>query len=130
LSHDVKPWQVRATPLAALAASVGTLVCCAIPSLLVLLGLGATAASLIASLPWLVVLSRHKVWVFSVAGLLVWSSWWYIHRVAPRIALEGAACPPGVARFARRVWRLSAIVYATGLAVAYGLGPLLERLEP
>jgi len=130
LSQDVTPWQVRATPLAALAASLGTLVCCALPSLLVFLGLGATVASLVASLPWLVGLSRHKAWVFLGAGMLIGTSWWYLHRLAPRLALEGAACPPQVARFARRAWLLSAAVYATGLVVAYGLGPLLEALDP
>lgn len=35
-------------------ASLGTLVCCALPSLFVLLGLGATLASLLSSAPWLV----------------------------------------------------------------------------
>lgn len=127
--QDVKPWQVRATPLASLAVSVGTLVCCALPSLLVFLGLGATVASLVASLPWLVVLSRHKAWVFLAAGLLIGASWWYLHRLAPRLTPEGAACPPHVARFARRAWLLSAAVYVTGLVVAYGLGPLLQALE-
>ena len=34
--------------------SFGTLLCCALPSLLVLFGLGATVASFLSSLPWLV----------------------------------------------------------------------------
>ncbi len=130
MSPDIKPWQVRATPLAALTASVGTLVCCGLPSLLVFLGLGATVASLVASLPWLVVLSRHKAWMFLAAGMLIAASWWYLRWLAPRLALEGAACPPNVARFARRAWILSVAAYATGLVVAYGLGPLLSALEP
>lgn len=130
MSPGIKPWQVRATPLAALAASVGTLLCCALPSLLVVLGLGATMASLVSGLPWLVVLSRHKAWMFAVTGLLIGASWWYLHRLVPRLALTGAACPPHVARFARRVWRLSALLYGAGFLVAYGLGPLLAELDP
>jgi len=129
LTPDVKPWQVRGPPLAALAASLGTLVCCALPSVLVVLGLGATVASLLASVPWLVVLSRHKAWVFLAAGVLIGASWWYLHRLAPRLAVAGATCPPHVARFARRAWLVSVALYATGLIVAYGLGPLLEALE-
>jgi len=39
--------------------SVGTLLCCALPSVLVLAGLGATVASTLSALPWLVVLSHH-----------------------------------------------------------------------
>src|SRR5688500_7094028 len=51
--------------------SVGTLLCCALPSLLVLAGLGATVASVLASAPWLVALSRHKAWVFAASAILI-----------------------------------------------------------
>lgn len=129
MSHGVKPWQVRAGPLAALAASTSTLLCCALPSLLVFLGLGATVASVVASVPLLVALSQHKAWVFTAAGVLIAASWWYLHLLVPRLALEGASCPPHVARFARQVWYLSAVLYAAGLVTAYGLGPLLKALE-
>jgi len=40
-------------------------------SLLRLLGLGATVATVLASVPWLVTLSHHKSWVFTVAGVLI-----------------------------------------------------------
>lgn len=43
----------------ALFTSLGTLLCCALPSLLVLLGMGATAASFLAALPWLVTLATE-----------------------------------------------------------------------
>ena len=36
----------------------GTLVCCALPSLLVSLGLGSTVAALVGAAPWLVTLSQ------------------------------------------------------------------------
>ena len=48
--------------------SIGTLLCCALPSLLVLFGLGATVASVLSEAPWLVSMSHHKHWVFIVAG--------------------------------------------------------------
>jgi mercuric ion transport protein len=51
--------------------SLGTLLCCALPALLVLIGLGATVASVVSSAPWLITLSRHKNWTFTVAGLLI-----------------------------------------------------------
>ncbi|MBI3982894.1 MAG: hypothetical protein HY337_08275 [Gemmatimonadetes bacterium] len=126
----VKAWQVGATPIAALAGSVSALLCCALPSFLVFVGLGATVASVVASVPWLVALSRHKAWVFTGAGILIGGSWLYLHHLAPRLAVAGAACPPQVARFARRTWRLSVALYAVGVFVAFGLGPLLKALEP
>src|SRR5205085_8201184 len=51
--------------------SFGTLLCCALPSLLVLLGLAATVASFLSAVPWLVTLSHHKNWVFAVSGILI-----------------------------------------------------------
>ncbi len=50
--------------------SLSTLLCCALPSLLVLFGLGASVASFLSFAPWLVSLSRHKSWVFTISGAL------------------------------------------------------------
>lgn len=51
--------------------SVGTLLCCAIPSTLVLLGFGATLASFLSKFPQLIWLSEHKEIVFgSSLGML------------------------------------------------------------
>ena len=51
--------------------SASTLICCAIPALLVTLGAGATLAGLVSSFPQLVWLSAHSAWIFSGAGLLL-----------------------------------------------------------
>src|SRR5438270_4300728 len=74
--------------------SFGTLLCCALPSLLVLLGLGATVASFLSAVPWLVTLSRHKNWVFAFSGFLIASNFLYVYVIAPKLFAEGAACPP------------------------------------
>ena len=44
--------------------SMGTLLCCAIPSTLVLLGLGASLANFLGQFPQLIWLSDNKAWVF------------------------------------------------------------------
>lgn len=49
---------------AGLFGSFGTLLCCAIPSMLVLLGFGATLASFLSSFPELIWLSENKGYVF------------------------------------------------------------------
>ena len=51
--------------------SFSTLFCCAVPSRLVLAGLGATVASVVSEVPGLVTLSHHKNWVFAIAGVLI-----------------------------------------------------------
>src|ERR1700731_3826926 len=72
--------------------SFGTLLCCALPSLLVLLGLGATVASFLAAVPWLVTLSHHKNWVFANSGLLIAGNFVYIYVLAPRFQARGGGC--------------------------------------
>src|SRR5262249_12047791 len=114
--------------------SFGTLLCCALPSLLVLLGLGATVASFLSAVPWLVTLSRHKTWVFAVSGVLIGSNLAFVSVVAPRLRNAGAVCPPGApeacgaaSRFTRVVLWISAVIYAFGVFSAFVLGPLLMR---
>jgi mercuric ion transport protein len=114
--------------------SVGTLVCCALPSLLVLAGLGASVASTLSSLPWLVALSRHKQWTFSVSGMLIALSFLHLYYVAPR--LKAKACTPDspsacedASRLSRVLLWASAAIYVVGFFTAYILGPILTKLD-
>jgi len=114
--------------------SFGTLLCCALPSLLVLLGLGATVASFLSAVPWLVALSRHKVWVFAVSGLLIAANLLYVYAIAPRLQSAGGTCPADspdacatASRFSRIVLWVSAAIYVAGVFSAFVLGPLLMR---
>lgn len=51
--------------------SFGTLICCAIPSTLVLLGFGATLASFLGNFPQLIWLSENKGIVFGVSFVML-----------------------------------------------------------
>lgn len=55
-------------------ASSSTLICCALPALLVALGAGAVLSSLVAVFPQLVWVSEHKEVVFVLAGLMLSAS--------------------------------------------------------
>jgi mercuric ion transport protein len=112
--------------------SAGTLVCCALPSLLVLAGLGATVASVVSAVPWLVTLSRHKEWVFAASGLLIGLNFAYVYAIAPRLRAGGDACLPGApdvcqsaSRAARVVLWISTVLYVIGFFSAFLLGRLL-----
>lgn len=59
------------TSIVSLFATSGTLVCCAIPALLVALGAGAALSSLVSVFPQVVWLSEHKEGVFAFAGLMM-----------------------------------------------------------
>lgn len=119
----------RAAVWASLAATLGTLICCALPSLLVLLGFGTTVAAAVSAAPWLVVLSQNKVWVFLTAGLFIAGSRLYSDYLVPRLTPEGASCPPALGRVTRLVWWGSVGLYAIGFFVAFALGPILMWLD-
>jgi mercuric ion transport protein len=114
--------------------SLGTLLCCALPSLLVLFGLGASVASILSFMPWLVALSRHKQWTFTVSGVLIALSFVNMYYVSPRIrkklcsADDPSACEEASKLSSLLLW-VSAVVYAIGVFVAYALGPILTRLD-
>lgn len=115
--------------------SFSTLICCALPSVLVLLGMGTTVASLLSAAPWLVSLSRHKIWTFSIAGTLIACSFVMTYVIAPRLR-AGETCladDPTTCGEVSKVSRIllwgSAIIYAGGFFVAYLLGPILEKLD-
>ena len=112
--------------------SLGTLLCCALPSLLILVGLGATVASALSAAPWLVTLSRHKNWTFTVAGVLIAANILYIRAIAPRLR---AGCEVGddacarAARLNRILLWASVTIYVVGFSVAYLLGPMLMWMD-
>lgn len=120
----------RAAAGSASAAALASLLCCALPSLFVLLGMGTTVAAVVSAAPWLVSLSRHKTWVFVAAGLLVAGSRLYLSYGVPRLTAEGASCQSSVGRWTRRIWLASAILYGVGAFVAFVLGPILEGVQP
>ncbi len=120
----------------ALFSSVGTLVCCALPALLVLLGFGATVASLISAAPWLVTLSQHKAWVFALAAILTASSFYYVYRIVPQLLVARGACAADDAEACRNATRgsrallwLSSALLVIGFSVAYGLPLVLEQID-
>ncbi len=106
----------------ALFTSFGTLICCALPALLVALGAGAVVAGLVTAVPQIVVISIYKDYVFAAAGVLL------LAAAIMRYATRNAPCPldpfeADACRRLRRVggWILAAAgaVYAVGFFFAY-----------
>jgi mercuric ion transport protein len=115
--------------------SFSTLICCALPSVLVLLGMGTTMASLLSAAPWLVSLSRHKIWTFSIAGVLIAMSFVMTYLIAPRLQ-AGETCEADdpttcgeVSKISRAILWGSAVIWSCGFFVAYLLAPILERID-
>ena len=64
----------------ALISSSASLMCCALPAIFVMLGFGAAFASLINTLPWIVIISEYKWLTFALAGTLIALSAWRLFR--------------------------------------------------
>jgi mercuric ion transport protein len=110
-----------AVGLGTLLLSAGTLICCALPILLVSLGLGASVAALTSAAPWLVSLSAHKNWVFTVSGLAIAGGVFLLYR-------PGRACPtdPRLAalcaradRWNRAALSIAAVIWSIGFTAAF-----------
>ena len=110
-----------AVGLGTLLLSAGTLVCCALPILLVSLGLGASVAALTSAAPWLVALSAYKSWMFALSGLALASGAFLLYR-------PGRTCPadPQLAalcaradRWNRAVLAVAAALWVIGFATAF-----------
>jgi len=96
----------------ALFGSSGTLICCALPIILVTLGAGATVGALTSRLPFLITLSDNKLWVFVGSGLLLMlAAWleWRPGRQCPTDSALAAACQTS------RVWNRRVLVVSIGL---------------
>ena len=110
---------------AALLLSSGTLICCALPALLVVLGAGAALAGLVSAVPQLIWLSEHKALVFGGAGAMLALAGWAQWRA------RSLPCPadPQLARACARTRRIAAITYGVAL-LSYALGVLFAFVLP
>ena len=111
--------------LASLLASSGTLVCCAIPALLVALGAGAALSSLVAVFPQVVWLSERKEELFLLAAVLMLGAGWLQWRA------RNAPCPvqPRLRDACLRTRKVSARVYMASV-VFYLLGGWFAFVQP
>ena len=111
--------------VATLLASSGTLVCCALPALLVALGAGAALSALVSAVPQLVWLSEHKEGLFVMAGLMLAGSGalQWVYRNAP--------CPtdPALRSACLRTRRTSRILYGVSVAI-YTVGGWFAFVQP
>lgn len=103
--------------LLSLFASSSTLICCALPALLVALGAGAALSTLVSAVPQLVWVSEHKDVVFVFAGLMLSASgvlqWRNRHAPCPTDPALRHACLRTRA-WSLRVYGFSVLLYLVG----------------
>lgn len=120
--------QGKFAALLSLLTSSGTLVCCALPALLVTLGAGAALSALVAAVPQLVWLSEHKEGVFTAAALMLAAAgclqWRARTLPCPADPALAAACARARTT-SLRVYALSLAIFLTGGFFAF-IAPLLS----
>lgn len=123
-------WRETVVSVGTLFLSTGTLLCCALPILLVSLGMGAVVASVVGSAPWLVELSRHKIWLFATTGVLLLIDGWLIYRSGrqcPTDPVLAKACATAD-RWNRRFWWVALSVWSAGTFMAYAWLPVMQLM--
>ena len=59
------------SPSLSLFTSFSTLICCALPALLISIGMGASLASFVSAFPWIIFISKYKIEIFILAAILL-----------------------------------------------------------
>lgn len=109
-------------PTLSLFTSAGTLICCALPALLVTLGMGATLAGLVSNVPWITAISDYKGYVFAWAGFMLalstYIQWRGRYAPCPADPAKAKAC----SRLRKVSWFIlgfSIVIYAIGFFFAF-----------
>lgn len=117
-------------PTISLFTSAATLVCCALPALMVSLGMGAVLAGLVSDFPQLVWLSKHKTEVFGVAAVLLLIAgtmlWQARNLPCPIDPAQAKACSK-LRLISWIIYWVSVLMFLTGVFFAFIAPLVLEK---
>lgn len=119
----------------ALFTSFSTLLCCALPAFLVVLGVGAVMAGLVSNLPFLVTLTKYKEWTLLFATVIISVNFWLVYGKKGKNATcttpdntDETACETA-SRWSKIVLWISLAFLSIGAFMTYLALPLLRWLE-
>jgi len=111
--------------------TTGTLLCCALPIVFVTLGMGATVVAMTSAFPFLITLTKYKIWVFVFSGLMLAVSGWLMFRpgrFCPTDKALGEACS-SAHKWNKRIYWTSVAIWSIGFTAAYILFPVRIWLD-
>lgn len=106
--------------------TTGTLLCCALPIIFVTLGMGATVVAMTSTFPFLITLTKYKIWVFAFSGFMLAVSGWLMFRpgrLCPTDKALGDACSTAH-KWNKRIYWTSVAIWSVGFTAAYILLPV------
>jgi hypothetical protein len=109
--------------------STGTILCCALPALLVTIGAGAALSSLISIFPQIVWVSKYKEYIFTAAFILIilsgYLQWQSRKLPCPADKLLAAQCMRA-RKLSLIIYFISVVTLIIGFAFAFALPYLLK----
>jgi len=108
--------------------SSATLLCCALPATLSIIAGGTAVGALLSAFPWLIPLSRHKEWIFLVAGVLLIINGIFVLKPQGKVACSitgGKGCEVA-GGLTKGIFWFSVILYSIGAFTAYALVPIIR----
>ena len=108
-------------PFFALFTSLSTIICCALPIILVTLGMGAVFASLTSNFPWLIFLAEKSAYLFIIASA-------FLTITAYFIFIRPQSCPADkklallclkTKKFNKIIWYISMIILLISFFLKY-----------
>jgi magnesium-transporting ATPase (P-type) len=115
-------WRQTILPSLSLFTSTGTLICCALPALLVTLGMGASLAGFVGVFPWITIVSEYKEIVFAMAGIMLslsaWMQWRGRFAPCPADPKKAKACMH-LRKISWGILIFSIVVYTVGVFFAF-----------
>jgi len=134
--ENISKFKTDVLSILSLFTSFSTLICCALPALLVTLGLGAVLAGIFSSFPIIATLSNYKEWTFVIAGSLIGLNFFLVYRKGKE---ESEDCEiPGeeqetscdtASRWSKGILWISAIMLLVGLFMAYLALPMVKLFD-
>lgn len=101
--------------------SFSTLICCALPALIVALGMGAAMAGFVSEFPQFIWISENKIWFFMVGGVLLTIGGYLQYRVKNEpcpLDTKAQACSD-TRRNSKIIYFFSVAMYGIGFSFAY-----------
>jgi hypothetical protein len=108
-------------PFFGLFTSISTILCCALPIILVTLGMGAVFASLTASFPFITWLAERSIYLFAIATILLLIGGYFIFikpGICPADKKLAEMCNK-TKKFNKIVWWISVIILAISFFFKY-----------
>jgi len=122
---------ITSLSLLTLFTTTGSLLCCALPILLVSLGLGTVIIAVTSSFPALIMLSQYKAWIFILSGSLLALTAWLIWRSRHQCPtnIEAAMACRTAQKWNQIIWLVSITIWCLGFFSSYFALPIWQWLE-